>query len=434
MNFLWETFRLGLANLRLHKLRSMLTALGIVIGVSAVIIVMAVGEGNKRKALADIAQLGARNIIVRSQKPDERAQSGSAQTNRMLAYGMTRKDIRRIESTVPFIERMVPMKRVANSVIRGQYKAPCAVFGTTPDLIEVTSMRVARGRYLTDDDSRVSRQVVVIGSEVARNLFPLDDPIGGKVRVTQAGNLQVFEVIGVLQSVGEGAGTGTAQVGRNLNQDVHLPLGTAETLFGDQIIEQKSGSMEATRVEMSELIVEVETEDKVIAVAEQMKLLLDADHQEKGDVVMTVPLELLEQAKRTEAMFNSMLVAIASISLLVGGIGIMNIMLASVTERTREIGIRRALGAARRHIVMQFLVETTVLSGIGGLIGVAIGVGGSLLVGYAGNLIPNSATPAVTMPSIIVSFFVAATVGVVFGLYPAVKASQQDPIVALRHD
>jgi len=433
VTFILETFRLGLRNLMLHKLRSLLTALGIIFGVSAVITMVAIGEGNKLKALAQIEQLGARNIILRSIKPPEPSSDAGGQ-QRMIDYGLRRRDLSRIRETVSPVVRAVSLKQVGSQVSNGQLLAPGIVFGTTPDLPDVTRLRVARGRYLDDEDLRKVANVAIIGASVAERLFPLSDPLEGHLRVDN----QLFEVVGVLTPVGLAGGAGTALVGRDLNFDVHIPLTTAESRFGDLTVKRSSGTFEASRVEISELYVEVDGERNVAAVADQIRRVLSIDHAGAGDTTMVVPMELLEQAERTQAMFNTLMTAIAAISLIVGGIGIMNIMLASVTERTREIGIRRALGATRRHIVAQFLVETTVLSMLGGLIGVAAGILLTMSLNEVRIMFPDKlrdmAQPQITEWSVIVSFIVATSVGVIFGLYPAVQASRQDPIVALRHD
>ncbi|WP_145074445.1 ABC transporter permease [Poriferisphaera corsica] len=431
MNFLIETIRLGLSNLMLHKLRSLLTALGIIIGIAAVVSMASYGEGAKQAALEDIRQLGARNIIVRSVKPPD---SNQASDSRQFApkYGLLRRDLRRIEQTVGPIERIVPLKKVGAQAQRGRYKTPAAVFGTTPVLMDVASLKVARGRYLTEADMLQLNKVAVavIGAEIADRLFPLVDPIGSQLRV----DTQTFEVVGVLNRIGLAGGAGSALVGRDLNFDVHIAMPVAKARFGDTLFQRSSGSMQASQVEISELYIQAPEEDQVVSVSEQVKRVLEKEHKQQQDTSLTVPLELLIQKEKTQQMFNIMMILIAGLSLLVGGIGIMNIMLASVTERTREIGIRRALGATRHHIVMQFLVETTVLSGIGGVIGVGVGLGGVGALTVLHQLWPDLEQPQVTMWSIAVSFVVATSVGVVFGLYPAIKASQQDPIVALRHD
>ena len=437
MNFLLETLRLGLTNLRLHKLRSLLTVLGIIFGVAAVITMVAIGEGNKRKVVSDIERLGAKNILLRSIKPAEQKSSGTGGRT-MLAYGLKRQDLRRIQETVFPIARIVPLKQVSTSILNGAIKAQGAVIGTLPSLLDLTQLKVARGRYLSEDDETKANNVVVLGAAVAERLFPTSDPLTGSIRV----ETQEFRVVGVLASVGQlgggssgsGGGGGSAMTMRDLNYDAHIPLSAATARFGDLNVTAQAGSFEATQVELSELYIEAVDTADVMGLSERIKMIIDMAHTKAGDVATVVPLELLEQAKRTQRMFNTLMVTIASISLVVGGIGIMNIMLASVTERTREIGVRRALGATRRHIAMQFLVETTVLSGMGGVIGVAAGLGCVGVVSLLHSVLASIEQPYVTTWSVVVSFTVATSVGIIFGLYPAVMAARQDPIVSLRHD
>ncbi|MEO0964953.1 MAG: ABC transporter permease [Planctomycetota bacterium] len=431
MTFFLETLRLGINNLWLHKLRSLLTALGIIFGVAAVIAMVAIGEGNKQKALADIRQLGVTNIILRSVQPAQ-GESMAGGNQRLTQYGLKRIDQRRIEQTVGPVRNIVPLKRVGNQVYRSVRQAPAEVYGTTPELREVMSLRLEnpdRHRYLTDEDMSAAENVAVIGAAIAERLFPLEDPLGKRFMIDS----QPFEVVGVLRRVGLAGGAGGALVGRDLNFDIHIPLPSAISRFGDVRSDRSSGGV-ASAVEISELVVRVPHEDDVPFVAGQLERVVAIEHAEEQDVTAIVPLELLMQAERTQAMFNALMIAIASISLLVGGIGIMNIMLASVTERTREIGVRRAMGATRYHIVLQFLVETTVLSGLGGVIGVGLGLAGVVGLTILHRFVEALERPEATMWSILVSFIVATSVGVVFGLYPAVQASRQDPIVALRHD
>ncbi|MEQ9459798.1 MAG: ABC transporter permease [Phycisphaeraceae bacterium] len=429
MTFLLETLRLGFTNLLLHKLRSLLTMLGIIFGVASVIGMVAIGEGSKVKALEEIAQLGARNIILQSRKPPE--DLGAANANqRMISYGILRTDLNRIRETVDGVERLVPLKRVGNRVMQRIYGAPAEVYGTTPELLDVTALTVARGRYIESEDMTQGRRVAVLGAEVAEALFPLSDPLEGVITIDNA----PFRVVGVLAETGVLGGNITSDVGRNLNYDLHIPLPAAENQFGDMLIRRRSGSFEATKVELQELILVAERQEDVLPIADRVRRILELSHAGKDDVAMVVPLELLAQVERTQRLFNLLMVAIASISLLVGGIGIMNIMLATVTERTREIGIRRALGATRGHIVAQFLVETTTLSGLGGVLGVGVGLSLAGVLALLHTQVDGLEMPVVTLWSVLVSFGVATVVGIVFGLYPAVKASRQDPIDALRHD
>lgn len=431
MNFLLATLRLGLANLWVHKLRSLLTALGIIIGVGAVVAIAAYGEGTKIAAVQDIMRLGASNIIARSVKPPGSNVAGQDEATRLSIYGLTRRDVRRIEQTIGPIERVVPLKQVGDRVEFGSRQVPGAVFGTTPELLDAASLIVERGRYLSDADNDNSRNYAVIGAEVAETLFPLMDPLGQSILIDRK---QVFVVIGVLRRVGLAGGAGTALVGRDLNYDIHIPLRAANTRFGDVRQSVGSGSQERTLIEITEVILQVPDQSQVKDVAAKLDRLIETEHEQQQDVTLIVPLELIEQAERVQFRSNVLMIVIGGLSLFVGGVGIMNIMLASVTERTREIGIRRALGATRRHIVAQFLVETTTLSCVGGLIGVGSGLAVSFALAWYANKFGGLEPPVVLPLPVIIAFVFAVLVGIVFGLYPAVRASQQDPIVALRHE
>ncbi|MEL6740574.1 MAG: ABC transporter permease [Planctomycetota bacterium] len=443
MQFLLEVIKLGLNNLRLQLLRSILTALGIIFGVAAVITMVSIGEGSTAQALAQIERLGARNIIVRSQKPPESAEQGGGQQRGWVQrFGITREDLAIIEDSFPEASAIVPTKEVGSQLLRGEKRQVSQAFGTTPDLQEVAGIVVERGRYLNNEDLRTQALVAVIGTEVADSLFPLEDPIGQRLRIDQ----QSFEIIGVLAPVGLSGGAGAALIGRDLNLDVHVPITTVRATFGDTVVRRTSGSFQASDVQVQEIYLQSPSRDRVIEDAARLRRLMELTHPRLEDVSLIVPYELLENARRQALTGQWISGAIAAISLLVGGIGIMNIMLANVTERTREIGVRRALGATRKHIVAQFLVETGVLSAIGGLIGVALGIGLAVGLDTLVPLLPRvpvigDAVPAdVSLPtvlslwSILVAFLVAAATGLIFGIYPARKAAAQDPIVALRHD
>ncbi len=432
MAFLLEIVRLGLNNLRLHKLRSFLTSLGIILGVAAVIVMISIGEGNKAKAMREIEVLGATNIIVRSQRPPESAGGGGQERSFIASFGLTRRDLRRLESTLEGkVEAIVPLKSIGDEIIVGPQRTISQAFGTTPRLKDVAKLSIARGRYLTDEDMQRRGKVAVIGHAVEQQFFPLSDPIGQDIMIGE----QVFSIVGVLREVGLAGGTGSALVGRDLNLDIHVPLTTAELEFGDVVSRRLSGSFVSEEVEVSELYVVAPSTEAVMPLSEMTRRVVDVEHAAVGDVSTIVPWELLEQLKRTQRIWNIVLISIASISLLVGGIGIMNIMLASVTERTREIGIRRALGATRRHITLQFLVETGSLSCAGGIIGILMGVGLSVGIEQLSGLIGRlDMETQVTSWSILASFIVSAAVGLIFGIYPAIQASKKDPIVALRHD
>jgi putative ABC transport system permease protein len=435
VTFIFEIIRLGLTNLRLHVLRSVLTALGIILGVAAVITMVSIGEGKKQAALEQIERLGARNIIIRSVKPPETRQSGE-QRGWQVSYGLERATFDAIESAFPTAARIVPLKSVGSEVLRNEQKQPSQAFGTTPEYARVVNLEVERGRYLSTYDVEERAPVAVIGAHIADDFFPLEDPLNRTIRIDQ----QVFEVVGVLREIGLAGGSGAALVGRDLNADVHIPITAAKERFGDVVTRRSAGSFSAEKVELSEIVYESPGRDRVLSDARRMERLLTTHHEGMQDVKMFVPRELLESAEQEALQTNILLGAIAGISLLVGGIGIMNIMLASVTERTREIGTRRALGATRGHIVWQFVVETGVLSVLGGVIGVGLGIGLTVLIGLGATDLAKmfgaetEMRTALTSWSILVSFTIATLTGLIFGIYPALVAARQDPIVALRHD
>jgi putative ABC transport system permease protein len=256
-------------------------------------------------------------------------------------------------------------------------------------------------------------------------LFPLESPLGKHVRVGS----DYYQIIGIMEARGADAKEDkSGGQGAPAGYRMFIPIETAKTRYGEVRIRERSGSTEAERVQLHELTVKVDSLERVNGVADAIKTVMERNHQKK-DYEIVVPLELLKRAERTKQVFNIVLGSIAAISLLVGGIGIMNIMLASVTERTREIGIRRALGARRRDIVTQFLVETVLLSGAGGILGVLLGVIIPFVVSHAAGM-----KTIITFWSPLLAFSISGLVGVVFGIYPAIRAAEMDPVEALRHE
>lgn len=443
MFFFLEIVRLGLTNLRLHMLRSILTALGIILGVAAVITMVSIGEGSKLQALDRLERLGAKNIIIRSIKPPETGQaSGGSQRSFVSKFGLTRDDLDVIETSFTHVESITPFKSIGSEVLRDDRKRVSQAFGVTPGALSAMSLSLGRGRYITIADMDERAMVAVLGHEIARALYPMQDPLGSTFRIDE----NVLTVVGLLDPVGLAGGAGASLVGRDLNFDVQIPMSTARVAFGDTVIRRESGNMSAAEVQIHEVILTSKDREDVMTDASILKRLIESRHPQMTDVELFIPFELLESARKTALTWSLVLGSVAGISLLVGGIGIMNIMLASVTERTREIGIRRALGATRRDVKLQFIVETGVLSSIGGLLGIGLGIGLSLLVGWGVPMLPNapmigswfeqdvSLPTSVTGWSVVLSFSVATITGLIFGIYPAAVAARQDPIVALRHD
>ncbi len=421
--------RLGLKSLWLHRLRSFLTVLGIVFGVCSVIAMLAIGEGASYEAQQQIKNLGSQNIILRSVKPPEEQKiTDRASQSFVLQYGLTYTDIRRIRATIPGVTVVLPARVIRDYAWYRTRRVDCEVVGTDPGFPELRNQRVLAGRFFTDLDMESKAPVCVLSAEMVPVLFPLETPLGRHVRI--AG--KYYEVIGVLAPLSPtSTAAPTESSGGNpraATPRLYIPLETARIAYGELLLRRRTGTFEAERVQLHEATVQVHRLEEVMSVAEAIRRVLEHGHKKK-DYEIIVPLELLKRAERTKHIFNVVLGSIAAISLLVGGIGIMNIMLASVTERTREIGIRRALGARRRDIVVQFLVETVLLSGAGGLLGVALGVAVPFVVTWLAGM-----KTIITFWSPLLAFSISALVGVIFGLYPARRAAQMDPVEALRHE
>ncbi|HOJ67373.1 MAG TPA: ABC transporter permease [Candidatus Hydrogenedentes bacterium] len=421
---IWRTVKVGFKSLWLHRLRSLLTALGIIFGVCSVIAMLAVGEGASFEAQEQIRQLGSNNIIVRSVKPSEE-QKLNVQRSFVSDYGLTYLDLARLRDTIPGITVYAPGRIIRDRVFNATLSLESEILGVVPWYPEIRNLKLVEGRFFTPMEVEREVNVCVLNRPLARVLFPLTPPLGQLVRVGG----DYYRVIGVADSAGSGKPVLSSERGNaSTAGQMFIPLTTAKDRFGEILIRRSSGSFQAEKVQLHEITIHVDDQQRVEAVARLTGAVLERNRK-KRDFEIIVPLELLRQAERTKQIFNTVLGAIAAISLLVGGIGIMNIMLASVTERTREIGIRRALGARRRDIVLQFLVETVILSGTGGLIGVGLGV-----------LIPRLITLFSGMMTIVtpwgpmIAFSISALIGVVFGLYPALRAAYMDPVEALRHE
>ena len=411
--------RLGLKSLMLHKLRSTLTTAGILFGVASVIAMLAVGEGASAETLKQYRDMGVTNVLVRSKKPEETQQTSSNSMMSVLGYGLFYQEADRIQNLLPHAT-VVRAREFQRGIIRGENWSSTMIIGTEVPFLDVTNMKVHEGRWLTELDMQRQTNVCVLGERLARQLFPLESPIGHTILV---GIEDRFEVVGVLEYQGRAASPN----GTTLDECAFIPLSSSRRRFGDTVRNPLINRYEM--VELHEIKVKLPAMEEVETASAVIDYMLKPAHASKKDTEITVPLELLQKAEATQKMFNLVLAVIASISLLVGGIGIMNVMLATVTERTREIGIRRALGAKKKHIVQQFLVEAGVLSALGGIAGVGLGV-----------LVPWGIEKWFKQPTsiepqhVLLAFCISAAVGVVFGLYPAWRAANMDPVEALRHE
>lgn len=413
-----RTVRLGTKSLLLHKLRSALTMLGVLFGVSSVVAMLAIGEGGSQEAQEQIKALGSNNILLRTVAPPEETSNRSVWEAKR--YGLTYDDAETFEKVLPAADCVVPVRETAKNIGSTQRPVPGVVIGTIPEFLEVTGMTVKSGRWLTETDVTKTANVAVLGATAAELYFPLDDPVGQTVHADS----DRFVVVGVLDYLGRASGG----FGPSLDEGMYVPVSTSRIWFGDRTMKSTGGTFEIKHVELAEIIVQVKDPAQVIDTARVIREMLGESHKQK-DWVDKVPLELLKQAEEQQRIWSIVLASIAGISLLVGGIGIMNVMLATVTERTREIGIRRALGAKKRHIVSQFLVETLVLSCCGGLMGVALGMAIPSLVESMADL-----KTLVLVQHPVMAFSISAFVGVIFGIYPAWRAASMDPVDALRHE
>ena len=420
------TVRLGIKSLLLHKLRSVLTMLGIIFGVCSVIAMLAIGEGASYEAQQAIKKLGSQNIIIRSVKPPEDTKQSGIGRSSALDYGLTYQDGARIQSTIPGVTHVLPVRIIRENVRFAQNNVPCQILGTLPLYAESVGLDIVRGRFISETDELNHENTCVLTASLAQRLFPYQEPLDESVRISSF----YYRVVGIVRekNMPEHRPQSGQMEGEPLDNNVYISLSTARSRFGDVLIRRQAGSIEIEKIELHQLTVQMESVPAVEAAEPQIKTLLTRFHK-KNDYETIVPLQLLRQAEQTKRIFDIVLGSIAAISLLVGGIGIMNIMLATVTERTREIGIRRALGAKRRHITMQFLAETVVLSVGGGLIGVLVGIIAPLLVSHL-----TTMKTIVTPWSVLLAFSISGAVGIIFGLYPAKSAAELDPIEALRHE
>ena len=329
-------------------------------------------------------------------------------------------------STVPTIKKALPIREIRKQIRYLSRALDGRVVGTTADYADFNRLQVAKGRFLMPSDNQRFENFAVLASETATSLFPYEDPLGKSIKL---GTRTTTPSSASPASAPQSAGVGGSLAAQDFNKDVYIPLNTCKLRFGEKIIDNRPGSFSIEETQLSQVTLKVHSIDQVRPSAPIIEAAVMPQHPKK-DVTMVVPYDLLMQAQATARQFSIILGTIASISLLVGGIGIMNIMLATVTERTREIGIRRALGAKRKDITQQFLIETIVLSGVGGVLGVCIGIGIPEILRY----FATDQEPVVTAQSVALAFGISVGIGILFGLYPARRAAMMDPIEALRHE
>lgn len=408
-----ENLNLAFDGLVSHKLRSFLTMLGIIFGVAAVIAMLSIGEGAKQQAIEKFKDLGVNNIIVREKKLSEKE---IQEVRAKFSQGLSLKDAEAIKEIVPKVLNVAPQAEKELEAKFEDKSAKATVIGITPIFKNILNYRTSSGSFIDEDQFSRHLKVCVLGAGIARTLFPVENPINKMVKVAD----QWFEVIGIMENKALFTETVGELAARDLNNDIYIPL----TTFLRRLT--KENQLDS---EIKQITIQAEDSEVLLEVAAVTKRILERRHFKNDDFNIIIPYELLKQEEKERRIYNILLGSIAAISLLVGGIGIMNIMLATVSERTREIGIRRAIGATRKEVLEQFMMEAIALSLTGGLIGIFLGVGMSLSI----NWITNFKT-VVTFFSVFIAFFVSGAVGIIFGMLPARKAANLNPIESLRYE
>ena len=422
-----DIIQLSLHSLAVHAVRSVLTSLGIIFGVCGVIAMLGFTEGASYQSQLYLRELGSDKIIIRTVKPPAEAKASTAGGGANV-FGLTRADRDRLTTNVPGVVRSVTLHTSKKHVRYRMKKESVSVIATGPEFLKIARVDLAEGRFLTAADILMSprpRGPCVMAASLARRLFGHRDPIGQLVLVGSFRS-EPFTVVGVLERVPQIL---ASDAGSN-ESIVIIPEPVRRRRLGQVNLMVDKGQWQIEMVDISQIVLQMKDEDAVVTGAPVVRSLLKRFH-DRQDFVVQIPVELLEQKKKQTRLWAIVLLVIAAISLVVGGIGIMNIMLASVTERTREIGIRRALGAKRADIAVQFLVEAVTLTTVGGLIGIGVG----LLAQWGVNkmeFLPFRTI--ITSWALLVPFLMAVSVGLISGLYPALRAAKLDPIVALRHE
>jgi putative ABC transport system permease protein len=407
--------RLALQNLGARKLRSFLTMLGMIFGVAAVVSMLSIGAGAQQQVMAFIEQLGVHNLIVEAKDI-----SGSEEllAVRKISPGLSFKDMRMIRTNIGDLSLSTPRKRFTpNGMLPKPRQDMPAVYGVGTEYLDITGLKVVSGRYFDTEDNDGRASVCVLGEGARANLFPHQEALGQYIKI----NEQWFRVIGTLAPQLAAPSDISGLSSGDLNNVIYTPI--------NSLIYRLEIPNSIYKDEIDGIYLQLKSSANASVASEVVRSLLNVSHRNANDFSMIIPAELLAERKRTQRIFEMVMVAIASISLLVGGIGIMNIMLASILERTHEIGVRRAVGARSRDILRQFLVEAVFISFVGGLLGIGCGFALSRLVAMMAGW-----STIVTLNSILLAFLVSVTVGLIFGIYPAAKAGRLDPVEALRYE
>ena len=412
---IWPDLTRSFETLLLHKLRTLLTMLGMIFGVAAVLAMLSIGAGAQQQMMAFIADLGVQNLIVEAR---ESTDYQAFQKMRQQSPGLTFQDLRAIRAALPTLAAVSARKRFSpNRVIPKPDGETPVVYGVEPSYQQIAGLRVVVGRFFADEEAATGAPVAVLGEGARTRLFGPADPIGQFIKV----NEQWFAVVGVSAAQAVARGEVAGLPAQDRNNLIYVPATAAMLRLEDNYSQ--------FRDEIDGAYLRLRSPEDVTAAAAIVRGVLDAAHRGATDYSLIVPAELLAEQQRTKRIFDIVMVALASISLLVGGIGIMNIMLASVMERTPEIGLRRALGARRADIIRQFVIETTLIAVTGGVAGLILGIVMSrAIAGFAGW------STIVTPGSLALAFLVSVAVGLIFGVYPATKAAGLDPVEALRYE